>query len=184
MVSITGYRDPAGLLGLQRLSRFLDEAFAAMPSPEQGSVITSAWFAPTDVSEDANGIQISIELPGVAPDDVRLSLENNVLTVCGEKKQRLEEGSERTHRLERTFGTFERAFVLPNTVDPDRIEARYENGVLFVTVPKSERAKPREIQVKSSAGSSQVKAGAQRESEPTTASSPRTSTQGSPVGAR
>ncbi|MGH7508921.1 MAG: Hsp20/alpha crystallin family protein [Gemmatimonadales bacterium] len=163
MVGLTSYRDPAGLFGLQRLNRFLDDAFAGWPTPDQSSVITSAWFAPTDVSEDAEGIQIAMELPGVDPDDVGLSLENNVLTIRGEKKQRAEERNERVHRFERTYGTFERTFVLPNTLDPEGIDARYENGVLFVTVPKAERAKPREIPVKFSAGSSRVTAGTQNQ---------------------
>jgi HSP20 family protein len=169
MVGITGYRDPAGLFGLQRLNRFLDEAFAGMPNPEQGSVITSAWFAPTDVSEDADGIQIAMELPGVQPDDVRLSLENNILTIRGEKKHQTDQKDERVHRIERTYGTFERTFVLPSTVDPEGIEARYDNGVLLVTIPKAERAKPREIRVKSSAsGSTQLRPGtqSQRPGEP------------------
>jgi HSP20 family protein len=157
MAGISSYRDPAGLFGLQRLNRFLDEAFAG-PSAEQGSVITSAWFAPTDVSEDTNGIQIAMELPGVDTDDVRLSLENNILTIRGEKRQQIDQKNERLHRFERTYGVFERTFVLPSTVDPEQIEARYENGVLFITIPKAERAKPREIRVKSSAaGSSQVR---------------------------
>jgi HSP20 family protein len=160
MAGFTGYRDPAGLLGLQRLNRFLDEAFSGMPSPEQGSVITSAWFAPTDVTEDADGIQISLELPGVSAEDVRLSLENNILTIRGEKKNYSDRKDERLHRYERTYGTFERTFVLPSTVDPERIEARHENGVLLIGIPKAERAKPREIRVKSSfSGSSQVKSG-------------------------
>jgi HSP20 family protein len=159
MVGAIGYRDP-GLFGLQRLNRFLDEAFAGMPTPEDGSVITSSWFAPTDVREDTDGIQISMELPGVDPDQVRLSLENNILTVRGEKKQQVEAGNERVHRFERTYGRFERAFVLPNTVDPEQVEARYEHGVLFVTVPKAERAKPREIPVKASAGSTKLNGGA------------------------
>ncbi|HEU4681319.1 MAG TPA: Hsp20/alpha crystallin family protein [Gemmatimonadales bacterium] len=193
MVGVTGYRDPAGLFGLQRLNRFLDEAFAGVPTAEQGSVITSAWFAPTDVSEDANGIQISMEVPGVDPDEVRLSLENNILTISGEKKHQVEQSNERVHRFERTYGTFERAFVLPNTVDPEKIDARYENGVLFVTVPKAERAKPREIRVKSSAGSSKVGAGTQTQrvsgkstegGQEAVATSQRSNAQGSPVGAR
>ena len=161
MVAITRYREnPTGFFGLQRLNRILDEAFAGLPFPEQGNVITSTWFAPTDVSEDENSLKIRMELPGVNSEDVRLSLENNVLTIRGEKKQEVEENNERVHRFERTFGMFERTFVLPNTVDPDKIEARYENGVLFVTIPKAERARPREIRVSSSgSGSSQLKTG-------------------------
>jgi HSP20 family protein len=157
-MAISRYREPVGLFGLQRLNRILDEAFAGLPFSEQGSVITSTWFAPTDVSEDENSLRITMELPGVEPNDVRLSLENNILTIRGEKKQQAEENNERIHRFERTYGMFERTFALPNTVDPERIEARYENGVLNVTLPKAERAKPREIRVSSSAsGSSQVR---------------------------
>jgi HSP20 family protein len=153
-MAISRYREPTSLFGLQRLNRILDEAFSGLPFPEQGNVITSTWFAPTDVSEDENSLRISMELPGVDPDDVRLSLENNVLTIRGEKKQQNEEANERVHRFERTYGMFERTFVLPNTVDPERIEARYENGVLLVAIPKAERAKPREIRVNTSGSSS------------------------------
>lgn len=159
-MAISRYRDPASLFGLQRLNRILDEAFSGA-FPEQGSVITSTLFAPTDVSEDENALQITMELPGVDPDDVRLSLENNVLTIRGEKKQQFDENNERVHRFERVYGVFERTFVLPNTVDPERIEARFENGVLVVRIPKAERARPREIRVSSSSGSAQVRTGAQ-----------------------
>jgi HSP20 family protein len=158
-MAISRYREPS-LFGLQRLNRLLDEAFSGLQFSEQGNVITSTWFAPTDVSEDENTLHISMELPGVDPSDVRLSLENNVLTIRGEKKQQSEENNERVHRFERTYGMFERTFVLPNTVDPDKIEARYDNGVLFVAIPKAERAKPREIRVSTSA-STQVRSGAQ-----------------------
>src|SRR3712207_4417666 len=131
------YREPTGLFGLQRLNRMLDEAFSGLPFTEQGNVITSTWFAPTDVSEDENSLRITMELPGVDPNDVRLSLENNILTIRGEKKQQLEDSNERVHRFERTYGMFERTFVLPNTVDSERIDARFENGVLVVSIPKA-----------------------------------------------
>jgi HSP20 family protein len=162
-MAVTRYRDrdPANLFGLQRLNRILDEAFAGFPFQGEGT-ITSTWFAPTDVSEDENNLQISMELPGVNPDDVRLSLENNILTIRGEKRQRSEEDNERIHRFERTYGQFERTFALPNTVDPEKIDARYEDGVLLVRIPKAERARPREIRVNSSnSGATQVRSGAQ-----------------------
>jgi HSP20 family protein len=161
-MAINRYREPASLFGLQRLNRILDEAFSGLPFPEQGNVITSTWFAPTDVSEDENSLRITMELPGVDPNDVRLSLENNILTIRGEKKQQIDDNSERIHRFERTYGMFERTFVLPNTVDTEQIDARYDNGVLHVTIPKAERAKPREIRVNASnSGSSQIRTGAQ-----------------------
>jgi HSP20 family protein len=160
MVGLTRNREnPASLFGLQRLNRILDEAFGAIPFNENGNVITSTLFAPTDVSEDTNSLQISMELPGVDSEDVKLSLENNVLTIRGEKRQQSEENNERVHRYERAYGSFERTFVLPNTVDPEKIEARFENGVLFVTIPKAERARPREIRVNSSTGATQVRTG-------------------------
>ena len=162
-MAISRYRDPAGLFGLQRLNRILDEAFGASGFPEQGSVITSTLFAPTDVSEDQNALQISMELPGVRSEDVRLSLENNILTIRGEKRQEVDENNERVHRFERVYGVFERTFALPNTVDPDQIEARFENGVLLVRIPKAERARPREIPVSTPAtGATQVRSGGQR----------------------
>jgi len=152
-MAINRYREPTSLFGLQRLNRILDEAFAGLSFPEPGNVITSTWFAPTDVSEDENSLRITMELPGVDPNDVRLSLENNVLTIRGEKKQQVDDNSERIHRFERTYGMFERTFVLPNTVDSERIDARYENGVLQVAISKAERAKPREIRVNASSSS-------------------------------
>ena len=161
-MAINRYREPASLFGLQRLNRILDEAFSGLQFPEQGNVITSTWFAPTDVSEDENSLRITMELPGVDPNDVRLSLENNILTIRGEKKQQIDDNSERIHRFERTYGMFERTFVLPNTVDTEQIDARYDNGVLHVSIPKAERAKPREIRVNASnSGSSQIRTGAQ-----------------------
>jgi HSP20 family protein len=161
-MAISRYRDPAGYFGLQRLNRILDEAFSSQGFPEQGNIITSTLFAPTDVSEDANSLQISMELPGVQPDDVRLSLENNILTIRGEKRQETDENNERVHRFERVYGSFERTFALPNTVDPEKIEARFENGVLLIRIPKAERARPREIKVNSSgSGNAQVRTGTQ-----------------------
>jgi HSP20 family protein len=161
-MAISRYRDPAALFGLQRLNRMLDEAFAGAAFPDQGAVITSSLFAPTDVSEDANALQISMELPGVRSEDVRLSLENNILTIRGEKRQEVDENNERVHRFERVYGIFERTFALPNTVDPEKIDARFENGVLLIRIPKAERARPREIKVNSSAsGNTEVRTGNQ-----------------------
>jgi HSP20 family protein len=102
------------------------------------------------VFEDKDAVKIVAELPGVKPEDVKLSLENNLLTIRGEKKQEAEERTDQVHRYERSYGSFERAFVLPSTVDGDKISAQYGNGVLTVTVPKAERAKPREIPVSTS----------------------------------
>ena len=99
--------------------------------------------------EDRDAIKIVAEIPGVNPKDVKLSIENNVLTIRGEKKQAAEEKTEQVHRYERSYGVFERTFALPNTVDADKIEAN-SNGTSLSLLPKSERARPREILVKAS----------------------------------
>ncbi len=148
MVQIT--RRPEGgadLFNLRRLNNMLDEMFSPWTGTERGGTITSAWFPPCDVFEDAEKLKIVMEIPGVKSEDVKLSLENNTLTIRGEKRQEAEEKSDRVHRYERSYGSFERSFVLPSTVDADRIEARCDNGVLTIELPKAERARPREIPV-------------------------------------
>jgi HSP20 family protein len=149
MFVTTARRPLDGMTSLRRLNTILDEAFNAWPfqAQENGS-LTSAWLPPCDVFEDKDAVKIVAEVPGVKAEDVKISLENNLLTLRGEKKQQAEEQSERVHRYERSYGVFERTFALPTTVDPDKIDAQYANGVLTITIPKSERARPREIPVK------------------------------------
>ena len=133
---------------IRRLDQALDDAFSGWPfTPPPAWNITSAWLPPTDVFEDKEAIRIVCELPGLKPEDVRLTLENQTLTIRGEKKQVPEEKAERVYRYERTYGSFERSFSLPNSVDPERVQASFEHGVLTVTLPKVENARPREISV-------------------------------------
>ena len=134
---------------LRRLNSVLDEAFSNWPFQQESGSITSSWYPACDVFEDKDAVKIVAELPGVKSEDVKLSLENNLLTIRGEKKQEAEERSERVHRYERSYGVFERAFVLPSTVDGDKISAQCRDGVLTIVVPKVERARPREIPVHS-----------------------------------
>jgi HSP20 family protein len=134
---------------LRRLNSMLDDAFSAWPfQSQENGALTSSWLPATDVFEDKDAVKIVAEVPGVRPEDVKISLENNLLTIRGEKRQQAEEKTERVHRYERTYGSFERAFSLPTTVDPEKIAASYANGILTVTIPKAERARPREIPVK------------------------------------
>jgi len=144
---VTTTRRPfEALQSLRRLSSVLDEAFGNFQQ-EDGGTITAAWYPACDVFEDKDAVKIVAEVPGVPAEDVKISLENNILTIRGEKKQQAEERNERVHRYERSYGVFERSFALPSTVDPDKIQAGYQNGVLTVTVPKAEKARPREIAV-------------------------------------
>ena len=136
---------------LRRLNNVLDEAFGTWPfQQDESGAITSAWHPAVDVLEDRDAVKIVAELPGVKPEDVKLSLENSLLTIRGEKKQEAEERTERGHRYERSYGSFERTFMLPSTVDADKISAEYRNGVLTIAVPKAEPARPREIPVRAS----------------------------------
>ena len=134
---------------LRHLSNALDEAFSSWPSAQDESgAITSSWYPACDVLEDKESVKIVVELPGLTPEDVKLSLESNVLSIRGEKKQQAEERTERVHRYERSYGSFERSFALPTSVDSDNVSASFQNGILTVTVPKAERDRPREIPVR------------------------------------
>jgi HSP20 family protein len=133
-----------------RLNRLVDEAFRGWPATthEEGSSLVGQWIPPVDILEDKDAVHIMAELPGVKPEDVKISLENNVLTVRGEKRQVAEESTDRVHRYERYYGVFERSFAVPTSVDADHIKASFELGVLTVRLPKVERAKPRQIEIK------------------------------------
>jgi HSP20 family protein len=149
-MSVSVNRRPLdSMTNLRRLNSILDDAFSSWPfQAQENGALTSSWIPVCDVFEDKDAVKIVAEVPGVRPEDVKLSLENNLLTIRGEKRQQAEEKTERVHRYERTYGSFERAFALPTTVDPEKIAASYANGILTVTIPKAERARPREIPVK------------------------------------
>ncbi len=133
---------------LRRLNSFLDEAIGGFPFGSESGTLTAAWTPAVDVFEDKDAVKIVAELPGVKAEDVKISLESQTLTMRGEKRQVAEEKTERVHRYERTYGAFERTFALPGTVDADRIEASYADGLLTVTLPKVERARPRQIDIR------------------------------------
>jgi HSP20 family protein len=103
-----------------------------------------------DVKETTDGITVRAELPGLNPEDVNVSVQDGVLTISGEKKDEREEGKADTnyYLVERRYGRFERRFSLPSTVSANDVQANFLNGVLNVTLPKTEEAKPRRIEVK------------------------------------
>jgi HSP20 family protein len=104
-------------------------------------------LTPADIAEDGDNFRLSLELPGVGRDNVRIWVEDNVLYVNGEKKDRIAESDVRRFS-ERRFGKFEKSFRLPRLVDVGKIGADFENGVLTITVPKSAEAKPKDIEIK------------------------------------
>jgi HSP20 family protein len=110
-------------------------------------VANAAWVPMVDIFEEPEHLRIVAEVPGVKPEDVKISVEGNVLTIQGTKEQVAEEKAEKVHRYERTYGAFERSFTLPATVNADAIKATYENGLLTLLLPKLEKAKARQIKV-------------------------------------
>lgn len=106
------------------------------------------WTPNVDIYEDKDAITISVDLPGVNQKDVKLNIDNNVLTLSSERKLEHEDKKDNYHRIERFYGTFSRSFSLPNTVDVEKIDAHMENGVLKITLPKREEAKPKQIEIK------------------------------------
>ena len=114
------------------------------PVPEAA---TTAWLPLVDIFEEPDLIRLVAEVPGVKPEDVKITVESNLLTIKGTKEQVAEEKAEKVHRYERTYGPFERTFRLSASIDPNKIKATYDLGVLTITLPKAETAKPHLIRV-------------------------------------
>ncbi len=117
------------------------------------SPASAGWSPAIDVQEHENGFAVTAELPGLKAEDIELKIENGVLSLIGEKKEEEEreegtEGSSR-HVIERRYGRFERSFTLPRGVDTEKVTAKFDDGVLTVTVPKAASAKPKKIAIRS-----------------------------------
>jgi HSP20 family protein len=108
---------------------------------------TTAWLPLVDIFEEPDVIRLVAEVPGVRPEDVQISVEGSLLTIKGTKEQVTEEKAEKVHRYERTYGAFERTFTLSASIDANKIKATYNLGVLTITLPKAETAKPHLIKV-------------------------------------
>lgn len=111
-------------------------------------VALKAWTPPVDVYEDENSFLIKMELPEVNRDDVKVNLKDNTLSISGERLVENEEKRENYHRVEGSYGQFYRSFMLPPNVDTAAINAQFKDGVLRLTLPKKEEAKPKQIEVK------------------------------------
>lgn len=134
----------------ERMNRLFDESFRGIapgPGAEEDWALGGSWAPAVDIYEQEGNIVLKAEVPGVDPKDVDILVENNVLTLRGERKFDEEVKKENYHRVERSYGTFTRSFTLPNVVDTDKIKAEHKDGVLRVTLPKKEEAKPRQIQI-------------------------------------
>ena len=128
-----------------RMNRLFRELFSS-EAPEE-ALTTTSFAPPVDIYEDEHNITLKIEVPGIDEKDIDVRVENNTLTVHGERKLDKEEKEENYRRVERQYGSFTRTFTLPSTVDAERIQADYDKGILKIVLPKKAEAKPKSIKV-------------------------------------
>ena len=144
-MSIVRWSPFRDMLGIQdEMNRLFNAYFSRSSDPEGKSLV---WHPFVDIFETDDEIKVVAEVPGMNKEDIKVSIQDNVLTISGEKKQDVEDTSKNYHRIERAWGTFERSFSLPMAVKVDKVNAAYKDGILTITLPKSEEAKPKEIDV-------------------------------------
>src|ERR1041385_3863592 len=127
---------------MNRINRLFRESY----SPED-ALTTTSFAPPVDIYEDEHNITLKLEVPGIDEEDIDVSIENNTLTVHGERKIEKEEKEENFRRIERQYGSFTRSFTLPNTVDAGQVNANYDKGLLKIRLAKKAEAKPKQIKV-------------------------------------
>lgn len=141
------------------LQNRMNSLFRDLSNGENNEVLTTASFVPAvDIYEDEQKVVLKLEVPGIKQEDLDIRVENNTLTVKGERKFDQEEKEENFHRIERRYGSFYRAFTLPTTVDTENIAANYDAGILQLSLQKKAEAKPKQIKV-NVGGTKQVDAG-------------------------
>ena len=143
-MTLTRWSPVSGLAAqeINRLNRMFEAAFANDP------FTATSWVPPVDIVETANkDVLVKLDLPEVKRDDIKVTYENDVLTIEGERRYVEPVEGERHHRVERRYGAFRRSFTVPTAVDATRVEANYQDGVLTVTLPRREEARPRQIQI-------------------------------------
>jgi len=134
------------LLTTQReFDRLFKEAFSPMSGETE--VSTRSWAPPVDIYETQDAIVLKAELPGIDPKDVEVRVEDNTLYLKGERNYEKEVKEQNYHRIERSYGSFARSFSLPNSISADKVKAEYKDGLLTLTMPKREEAKPKTIKI-------------------------------------
>ena len=136
---------------LEDMSDRLNRMFNRQALPQMNAketMVVADWVPSVDVSETDGEYQIKAEIPDVKKEDVKVTLEDGVLTIQGERKQEKEEKGKKYHRVECSYGSFVRSFTLPDLVDEEKVKAEFKDGVLNLKLPKSEKAKPKAIEVK------------------------------------
>jgi HSP20 family protein len=131
-----------------RLARIFGLTSARLPNSDKESMTITEWAPSVDISEDDKEWLVKADLPEVKKEDVKVTVENGVLTITGERKFEKEEKDKKYHRIERSYGNFLRSFALPDAADGSKVNAEFKDGVLKVHLPKSEKAKPKAVEVK------------------------------------
>jgi HSP20 family protein len=142
---------------LRGLQDEMNRLFSSTFSGGEDQMMRGAWNPQVDIFENKDQIVLEAELPGLKPEDVEISIENNVLTLHGERKFEKKDQQDNFHRVERSYGSFTRSFTLPPTVSSENATAEFENGILRLTLLKREEAKPRRIEIKAGSNQSQQK---------------------------
>jgi HSP20 family protein len=135
---------------LEDMSDRLNRMFSRPALPRTNgkeTMVVADWVPSVDVSETDGDYQIKAEIPDVKKEDVKVTVEDGVLTIQGERMQEKEEKGKKYHRVERSYGSFVRSFTLPDLVDEEKVKAEFKDGVLNLHLPKSEKAKPKAIEV-------------------------------------
>ena len=150
MKSLVRWQPMQELTSLQRqMNRLFDSFFGRTTSPMPFEENLNDWEfgPPVDIYEDDQRLTFKVEVPGIDEKDIKVEVENNMLTVNGERKLEKDIKEENFRRMERHYGAFSRSFTIPNTVDPEKIEANYSHGVLAIQMPKRAEAKAKQIKV-------------------------------------
>lgn len=139
---------------LEEINERLNRAFGRsmltrdVDLPGKDALVGFDWAPTVDITENNEEFQIKAELPEVKKEDVKIRIEDGVLSISGERKQEKEEQNKKFHRVERSYGSFMRSFTLPTNIDETKIRADYKDGVLTLRIPKSAEAKPKAVEVK------------------------------------
>lgn len=130
----------------ERMNRLFEDAVSTARSEEK-DMISSSWAPAVDIYEDENQLVLTAEIPGINEKDVEIKIEDNTLSIHGERTLEKETREENYHRIERAYGSFYRSFTLPNHIDQDKIQAEHENGVLKISMPKRPELQPRKVKI-------------------------------------
>lgn len=132
----------------KRLSTVFGPARSAAGGDKQEAIAVTEWSPLVDITEDDKEYVVKAEIPEMKKEDIKINVHDDVLTISGERKYEKEEKGKKYHRVERAYGSFMRSFTLPEEADGTKVSAEYKDGVLKVHLPKSEKAKPKAIEVK------------------------------------